>query len=394
MKPNRSISTILIVTCGLLLQAGCEEEAMAPRELGPDWFERFEQPTRPTTATRTTRASSLSPSIAFEKVVHDFGNVGPETGTLCEFRFTNVGNSTLKIGDVSKACGCTPFLLTKKEYAPGESGTLKVKYYSDTQLGPVTKQLVVHSNDQAQPEVTLAIKAMVMAKVDYEPKTLSLLLKQENAGCPKITLTSTDGQPFSISHFKSTADCVTVDYNPSVKATTFVLEPKVDMAKLEKTLRGRIEIGLTHPECKTVSLGLNTLAKFKVAPGSIVVRGADPKDLIVKKVRILNNYNEDFVLESTSSKNGTITVLSNEVVRNGFELELQIKPPAAGARTRVFTETLFVNIKGGEQLKIPLSVFYSRTTPAPLTSTEDPAKCKNCGQKILYAPTLAKNKGS
>jgi hypothetical protein len=393
MKPNRLISTILIVTCVLLLQAGCEEEAMAPRELSPDWFQRFEQPTPPTTTARAARANRLSPRIEFEKVVHDFGDVGPETGNLCEFRFTNAGNTTLKIGDVSKACGCTPFLLTKKEYAPGESGTLQVKYYSETQLGPTTKQLVVHSNDEAQPEVTLAIRARVMAKVDYEPKTLSLLLKQENAGCPKITLTSIDNQPFSISHFKSTGNCVTADYNPSVKATTFVLEPKVDMAQLEKTLRGRIEIGLTHPECKTVSLGLNTLAKFKVAPGSVIVRGVNPKDSIVKKVRILNNYNEDFVVESTSSSKGTITVLSNEVVRNGFELELQIKPPAPGARTRVFTETLFVNIKGGKQLKIPCSVFYSVPAVSPLTSTEDGVECKTC-KPLVVGPDEWKKSGS
>jgi hypothetical protein len=284
-------------------------------------------------------------------------------------------------------------LLAKKEYAPGESGTLQVKYYSETQLGPTTKQLVVHSNDEAQPEVTLAIRARVIAKVDYEPKTLSLLLKQKNAACPKITLTSIDNQPFSISHFRSTGNCITADYNPSVKATTFVLEPKVDMAKLEKTLRGRIDIGLTHPECKTVSLGLNTLPKFKVAPGSIVVRGVDPRDPIVKKVRVLNNYNENFVLESTSSKKGTIKVLNNEVVRDGFELELQIRPPAPGARTRVFTDTLFVNIEGGEQLRIPCSVFYSPAAAPSLTSTEDGGECKTC-KPLVVSPDQWKKSGS
>ena len=47
----------------------------------------------------------------------------------------------------------------------------------------------------------------------------------ENAGNPKITLTSTDGKPFAISHFKSTEDCITIDYDPSVKQAEFVIEP-------------------------------------------------------------------------------------------------------------------------------------------------------------------------
>ena len=115
--------------------------------------------------------------MTFEKIVHDFGVVGPETQNFCEFKFKNAGNGVLKIEDVTKACGCTPFLLTKTEYAPGESGILKVNYITDTQLGPATKELTVVSNDSESPELMLAVKATVQAKVDYEPKSLDLVLK-------------------------------------------------------------------------------------------------------------------------------------------------------------------------------------------------------------------------
>lgn len=391
MKLDRLILTVVIVVCGLFVQAGCEEEAMAPRrELNPNFFQRFGQPKR---QMATSGSIKSSPRIAFEKDVHDFGNVGPETSRLCEFRFTNVGNSTLKIGQVTKTCGCTPFLLTKNQYAPGESGTLKVKYYSDTQRGQTTKHLYVHSNDMATPKVELAIKARVITKVDYEPKTLSLLLKRENAGCPKITLTSTDNQPFSIKNFRSTANCVTADYNPSVKAASFVLQPKVNMARLEKALNGRIEIDLTHPECKTITVGLNTLPQFQISPRSIIARRLEPSKPIVKQLRILNNYNEDFELESASSKKGIVRVLSKELVRNGYELQLQITPPAAGNRTRVFSDVLSVKIKGGKKLEIPCSGFYTGATESSLTSATDSKKCKTC-KPLIINPAEWKNKGS
>jgi len=376
------------MTCCLLLQAGCEDEAMAPRQgLSSDWFQQFnqlQQPSKPTTTTRsTTRTRRTAPKIEFEKVVHDFGNVGPGTNNLCEFRFTNTGNSTLKIGEISKTCGCTPFSLAKKEYAPGESGTLKVNYFSEQQRGQITKHLVIHSNDRSNPEVTLAVKADIKIQVDHEPKTLNLLLKQENANCPQLTLTSIDNQPFSITSFKSTANCITADYDPSEKATKFVLQPKVDMEMLEKTLNGRIEIGLTHPECKTISVGINTLPKFKIAPRSIIVRGMATQQPIVRKLRILNNYDEDFELESFSSSRGAVKVLSNTIVRNGYELELEITPPVSKNTKRIFTEKFFVKTKEGPQLEIPCNVFYSKTIPASLAAQENDEECKTCGPKIF-----------
>jgi len=209
------------------------------------------------------------------------------------------------------------------------------------------------------------------------------LLKQENANCPQLTLTSIDNQPFSITSFKSTANCITADYNPSEKATKFVLQPKVDMEKLEKTLNGRIEIGLTHPECKTISVGVSTLPKFKIAPRSIIVRGMATQQPIVKKLRILNNYGEDFELESFSSSKGAVKVLSNAIVRNGYELELEITPPASKNTKRIFTEKFFVKTKEGLQLEIPCNVFYSKTIPASLASQTNDKECKTCGPKIF-----------
>ena len=389
MKANRLILAILILTYCLLLQAGCEEDTMTPRqELSTDFFRQFQQiqrPSRSAATTRTTRTRRTTPKIEFENVVHDFGNVGPGSNNLCEFRFTNTGNSTLKIGDIIPSCGCTPFELAKNEYAPGESGTLKVNYLSETQRGQTTKQLVMHTNDRTNPEITLAIKASIIMKVNHEPKTLHLLLKRENADCPQIVITSVDNQPFSIKSFKSTANSITADFNPSVMATKFVLQPKVDMAILEKTLNGRVEIGLTHPECESISVNINTLPIFKIAPRSIVVRGMASQKPIVKKIRILNNYNEKFELGTVwASKGSAVKVLSNAIIRDGYELELEITPPASKNK-RTFSETFYVKTKDGQQLEIPCNMYYSRKIPTSYTlkPEEDDGECKTCGPKSL-----------
>lgn len=385
MKPIRSTFTILVSICCLLLQAGCEEDTMAPRQqLSADWFQQFnqiKQPSRPATTART-HSQRKGPKIEFKQEVYDFGNVGPGTNNLCEFEFTNVGNATLKIGEITKTCGCTPFSLEKKEYAPGESGTLKVNYFSEQQRGQAIKNLVIHSNDTARPEITLSVKANTMIQVDHEPKTLNLLLNQENADCPELTLTSIDGKPFSITSFKSTGNCITADFDPSEQATKFVIQPKVDIAMLEKTMIGRLEIGLNHPECKAITVGINTLPKFKITPKSIIVRGMAKREPIVQKLRILNNYNENFELDTVWSSKGTIKVLSNAAINDGYELELEITPPASKNTKSIFTETFYVKTKEGLQLEIPCNVFYSKKVPASLTTDKD-KECTTCGPKIL-----------
>ena len=64
-------------------------------------------------------ADRLLPRISFEKTVCDLGDVGQGTKNNCEFRFTNTGRGLLKIGKISRTCGCTVFHLDKKEYTFG-----------------------------------------------------------------------------------------------------------------------------------------------------------------------------------------------------------------------------------------------------------------------------------
>ena len=388
MKPTQFISAVLAVACALLLQSGCDEQAAAPQQLSPSWFLQFDKLTEPAGPANAVATPGVkrSPTISFEKVVHDFGFVSPETTSLYEFTFKNTGTGMLKIENIEPGCGCTVPSLDKTEYAPGETGTLAVKYLSDSQFGPTTKQLLVHTNDPSNPEVTLAINATIAAKVDYEPKTLSLVLRQENAGCPTLRLISIDNQPFAITHFTSTGNSITADFDPAMEATSFVLQAKVNMENLEQTLNGVIEIGLSHPECKKVTVSVNTLPRFRVSPRSIIVRGAQANQAIIRTVRIQNNYDEPFELESTLSQSGAVKVLNATLINGGYDLEIEIRPPAD--RVRSFAETLSVKIKNGRQVEIPCNVFYSGAPAAAGSqSAEQSKECKVCGPRLVNPET-------
>lgn len=359
MKRNYLILILLTVSAILFLQIGCQEEAK-PAE-GPGTVSKASRLGAATTEEATADDNQKTPKITFEKVVHDFGDTGPGTKKTGDFRFKNTGDGLLKITKVESCCGVTT-KLDKKEYAPGESGVLELEYRASQRPGTMRRQLHVNSNDKTAPRIELTLKANIVSKVSYEPSTIDLSLKSENAGCPEITIKSLDNRPFLITGFNSTGDCITADVNSLEAATEFVLSPKVDIEKLQKNINGLIKINLTHPTINTITITYNMQPEFKVNPPVIIVFNAEPSKPVERDLWILNNYNEDFEIESVSSKNGTINVLSQEKLGNRYELKLEITPPVVEGNRKIFTDVFSVNIKGGTKLEIVCRDFYNRST--------------------------------
>jgi len=319
--------------------------------------------------------STQPPRIIFDKLVHDLGEIQPGTRSTCDFKFTNTGTGFLKVHRTESGSGCTNFPpLTKKDYAPGESGAIKVKFVAPFELGTVTKHLYLESNDKENPKTTLTIKAKIVQKVNYQPNELQLSLKEKNGGCPAIILTSSDNQTFEIRDFKSKLDCITAEYDASMTATKFIFQPKVDIKKLRKCLNGKIEIRINHPQCEMVVIPFKTPPEFRSIPRLIPVPKAEPQKPHKRKIRILSNYAEDFEVESTASEKGFIKVLSQEKIDKGFKFELQIIPPARKNRQGFFTDEFLVNIKGGEQVEIMCLGIYAKSLKSEVVSDQSKDK--------------------
>lgn len=307
---------------------------------------------------------ALTPIIRFDKVIHDFGEIGPGSSNTCEFVITNAGEGLLKITDVKAPCDCTIVKLEKKLYAPGESGKLKIRYNAGRQAAQTRKYVYVSSNDKARPKVTLTMKATIVMKVAFEPKRFNLLLKDEEEALPKITLRSLDDRPFSIKSIMSTVSAITASFDSSVEATKFVLQPRVDKSRLRRVTSGVIEVNLTHPECKQIRIPFSALTRFKVNPVLLYITAAQPGKTVKRDVWVLNNYEEDFEVESAKSKAGIIKVLSQEKINNGYKFSLEITPPDSGGKMR-FADEFLVRIKGGELLRVNCQGFYLRKKASP-----------------------------
>jgi hypothetical protein len=310
-----------------------------------------------TTAVAAARPNGPAPKITFENVVHDFGEVSNGKTSTTEFKFTNTGEGRLKIAEVKRCCGVVT-KLDKTEYAPGESGAVKVSYRARQNAGTFNRKIHVVSNDRQNPDISLTVKAKVVPKIDYEPRKLEILIKGENAGCPEITLKSLDNQAFAVKSFTSSHNCIIAEVDPSIEATEFVLKPSVDFEKLQGSSVGLIRIGLTHPECKTVTISYRVVTNFNVTPRSLIVVNPAANKPVEKKLFIQSNYNEDFEIDSVSSENGLVKLLSQQRTDKGYQLDLEIMPPRNEDKAK-FTDTLYVNIKDGEKLAIKCYGLYT-----------------------------------
>ncbi|OHB59324.1 MAG: hypothetical protein A2167_05870 [Planctomycetes bacterium RBG_13_46_10] len=356
MRSNCLIFVAIIVGFSLLPQTGCQEETKAPAESKAALASPQPEPAiEPAKAEIKDEAGKAGPKITFEKIVHDFGEVAPGAKKTCEFKFKNAGNSLLKITKVERCCGVTT-KLDKMQYGPGDSGTITVEYNASTGAGLVDRQLYVVSNDRTNPKAALTIKANIVPKISFEPNDrMGLVIKDQS--CPEITITSLDGKMFAIKEIKSTGNCITFDYDPNKEAAKFVLQPQVDKEKIQANPHGLINIALTHPDSHGINIPFNRLSRFQVSPPQIIAFNAVQGQPITRKIVVQNNYDEDFEIESTSSQNKTIKVLSQNKIKNGYQLTLEIMPPPDEGKSG-FTDEFLLNIKGAEKMSVSFRGFY------------------------------------
>ena len=107
----------------------------------------------------------FGPEIKFDKVSQSFGDVpqGPKLdGT---FEFTNTGKNVLEIQNVTTSCGCTGAVVDgKKEFEPGEKGTIKFTFNTEGRTGHNEKTITVFSNDMKHPTENLKFDCNIVTQ--------------------------------------------------------------------------------------------------------------------------------------------------------------------------------------------------------------------------------------
>ena len=369
MKMSKKLSVGCVVVSIVLVIAGCQPKTAKAKEQAiepvPSKAAEAKEVQMQPEVTKEATPQEGGPKIVLTKATHDFGEVGPSTVHKAEYEFVNQGDAVLLVNNVQTTCGCSKPTLIKEDkrypaplkepvsFEPGESGKVEVTYTAGSAKGSVTKHLYILSNDPATQRAQLELKANIDVKVAIEPEKVDLRLDQENAGMPELVLKSKDNQAFSIKSVTVANQVITVPFDPKEKATEFILNPQVDMQKLEKFNTGVIQISTDHPQGGKIMVRFDAKPMYELTNPRYILQNVKPGEPIIRENLIRSNYGKVAEIESVSSRNGYMEIESQEQDGNHIKLKVKITPPAQNpAERRVITDELTITLKDGHQLSI------------------------------------------
>jgi hypothetical protein len=117
-----------------------------------------------------SQAKAVSaPKIEISQETRDLGTVPKGQVIQTDFVVHNAGGSDLVITDARPSCGCTVSSFDKV-IKPGTDGKVHASVDTKSFSGPISKSVLVVSNDPERPQMNLFIKAIVKPFVDVAPQ--------------------------------------------------------------------------------------------------------------------------------------------------------------------------------------------------------------------------------
>ena len=129
-----------------------------------------------------TGTAGRAQTLTLERSVVDFGLVYDNESVVARVKITNTGNAQLKIDKVNTTCGCTVGRLQKRQLEPGESTTATLTFDPTGKNGDESKVVTFVTNDPAQANHTVTVKAQVIPLWELEPTKLQFVFRTKAPG--------------------------------------------------------------------------------------------------------------------------------------------------------------------------------------------------------------------
>jgi hypothetical protein len=128
-----------------------------------------QQPAKPAAGAQAQGKTVAAPKIEISAETRDMGTVPKGQVIETDFVIKNTGGSDLVISDARPSCGCTVSNFDKL-IKPGAEGKVHTSVDTKSFAGPISKSVLVVSNDPDRPQMNLFVKAIVKPFVDVAPQ--------------------------------------------------------------------------------------------------------------------------------------------------------------------------------------------------------------------------------
>lgn len=341
------------------------------------------QPAAPTAPTQKQQVDSNASGsrITFAETTKDFGEIGDDSSKDHIFKFTNSGIAPLEILQATGSCGCTVPALTKRTFAPGEAGEIKVSFNPHNRRDKQHTQVTVTSNDPSNPAQILHVHAFVKPLVRIDPQAISFGQIEKNKGSGSMvifTSRKTDLRPVSVSSNNPMVTAVleepreiTIEGQAAIQATIRVaVGPKAEVGPIQSTISV-----VTSDPTKSMSITVlgEVIGELALVPPRLSIGGASAKQPIATQVVVSSRYNKPFNITKIEElpAPGTPKMLSFEAVKDDTSNPPRWIVKIAGAAPEVNGAfrgevILTTDLSGEEVVRIPYFGFVrGGSTPTP-----------------------------
>ncbi len=318
--------------------------------------------------------AAKAPRLSLLEPVKDFGTVPKGEKLDWSFEIKNTGTSDLEIIAAKPACGCTVADFDKV-IKPGATGKVTAHVDTTNFAGPISKAVMLETNDPSAPSAQVTIAAVVKPFVEAFPNGfVRYNMIQGDVEKQSVTLYSEEETPFEIVKIESPSDWIKADFAKLDSASAL---PKVGRAgqnqyRLDITVGGddakvgpiaekvHILTNSKHQPDYWVSVTGVIRPSVRVEPTGINFGEVAPSDAAATRTIVLRSNDlktpENFVVTKAESGVPGVTTSVKPTDKKGeYEVTLQVgkdaKPGAIDGNVTVYTSdkvkpSIVIPVKG------------------------------------------------
>jgi hypothetical protein len=257
-----------------------------------------QQPQPPAAAQKAPEGPQ--PVIDMVEKIKDFGTVPKGDKIRATFDVRNTGKAPLEITQVRPTCGCTVASFDRT-IPPGGTGKIAAEVDTTGFSGPISKAVLVFSNDPATPQVNLVIKADVRAFIEVLPRPLIIFrnVLQGEPASERLVLLSADGSDFKVESAEASGGTYQLAYKelgekeriPDRKGSQWELTVTVPANAPEGMLNQKIVVKTTAAKAPEVTINVTGAVRpvVQVIPPQVNFGTVAGDALVGQNFLVVNN---------------------------------------------------------------------------------------------------------
>jgi hypothetical protein len=292
------------------------------------------------------------PKLVVAEKIRDMGTVAQGEVLNVDFELVNEGDETLVIKAVRPTCGCTVADFDR-EIAPGKTGYVKAKLETRDFSGPISKSILIMTNDAQDPTLTVVIKTVVHPYVEILPRALVRFnaVQHEPMNQKIIVVAGEEEKDFAVTGVKSSVPYLVATVSPLPKdqllagksAQQYVISLSMKDDAPIGPVNAVLNVETNHPKAKTVPVKVFGVVRslLHVTPSQVQFGSVSAKKKPSRNIIVVNNRAGGVLVEVTGAQVDD-PAFETEVVTiedgRRYQITVTVKPDASpGPRDAMLT---------------------------------------------------------